>query len=328
MQVKRVSISFRQIESLELDISYTQNMRLTFLFLICGLLALPAPAHSWYPRTQTESLLPDGWAGTLVGTNKIFVVGSGDTLIEIARRGRLSYQGLIAANPGVNPWQPEIGQDLVLPFATILPLDLQQGITINLAEFRLYLVWEDAGRIRVRIYPIGLGREGWATPEGDYRVTTIIERPVWTIPAALREENPERSPLMAPGPDNPLGSHWIGLSVDGYGIHGTNRPYGIGRQVSHGCIRLYPRGIIDLVDKIAKGTPVKIIYRPIKVGRQADILYLEAHADYLGRVDDPIKEIESQGAALGWLFSLPDKEKASRVLQEARGVPSRISMIE
>ncbi|MCW8892745.1 MAG: hypothetical protein OQL18_05445, partial [Deltaproteobacteria bacterium] len=64
------------------------------------------------------------------------------------------------------------------------------------------------------------------------------------------------------------------------------------------------------------------------VGRQADILYLEAHADYLGRVDDPIKEIESQGAALGWLFSLPDKEKASRVLQEARGVPSRISMIE
>lgn len=303
-------------------------MRLVIFFIISSLLTLPAPGHSWYPRIPAESLLSDNWAGTLVGTNKAFVVGSGETLIEIARRGRLGFQNLVAANPGVNPWQPDIGRELVLPYSIILPLDLQLGITINLAEFRLYLVWKDSGQTRVRIYPIGLGREGWATPEGDYRVTSIIDSPVWTIPAALRQENSERSPVVVPGPDNPLGSHWIGLSADGYGIHGTNRPYGVGRRVSHGCIRLYPQGIIDLVDKIGQGTPVKIIYQPIKVGRQADVLYLEVHADYLERVDDSMKEIQRQMTTLGWPLPVVNTETCLRILQEARGIPLILPTID
>ena len=303
-------------------------MRLILLFIICGVLALPAPGDSWYPRNQAESLLANNTGGTLVGADKVFFAGAGDTLMEIARRGQLGFQNLVAANPGVNPWQPDIGRELVLPYATILPLGLQQGITVNLAEFRLYLVWQDAGRMRVRIYPIGLGREGWATPEGNYRVTNIIDSPVWTVPAALREENPETSPVVAPGPENPLGSHWIGLSVDGYGIHGTNRPYGVGRRVSHGCIRLYPQDIIDLVDKISRGTPVKIIYQPIKVGRQADTFYLEVHADYLGRVDDPMKEVQNQMAALGWLPPVPETENFFRIIQEARGIPLKVAAIK
>ncbi|MCK5793349.1 MAG: L,D-transpeptidase family protein [Anaerolineales bacterium] len=288
--------------------------------IFCVLLFFPSQCFSWYPRLQTASRLPEFWTGMVVGSNKPFIVGSDDTLVGIARRGRLGYQGLIAANPGVDPWHPGRGRELLLPYAAILPFGVQKGITVNLAEFRLYLVWEDRGQLRVRIYPIGLGRDGWSTPEGNFRITTIIDNPLWTIPVSLREESPEQSVIVSPGPENPLGSHWIGLSVEGYGIHGTNRPYGIGRQISHGCIRLYPRDIVDLVGKVEKGVPVRIIYQPIKVGRRADTLYVEIHADYLSRLDDPLGEIKQQARAMKWQQPL-DKKMLERIVREARGIP-------
>ena len=259
----------------------------------------------------------------LIGSNKWFTVGREDSLIEIARRGRLGYSALVAANPGVDPWQPEMGTELLLPYSTLLPLDLHPGITINLAEYRLYLVWEDSGQMRVRIYPIGLGREGWMTPEGDFRVVTIIDDPVWTMPAQMRELEPDQPALVQPGPDNPLGSHWIGLSLSGYGIHGTNRPYGIGRRVSHGCIRLYPRDIVDLVSRINKSTPVRITYQPIKVGRDEHNLFVEVHPDYLERIVDPLMDVERQSTALGWTKPLSGEQLAN-ILREARGIPQRL----
>jgi L,D-transpeptidase ErfK/SrfK len=202
-----------------------------------------------------------------------------------------------------------------------LPLALQQpGITINLAEYRLYLVWEEDNQWRVRIYPIGLGRDGWLTPEGEYQVANMIENPVWTMPAALREENPQLPAVIPPGPENPLGSHWIGLSQPGYGIHGTNRPYGIGRRVSHGCIRLYPDDIRDLVKRVARGMAVKVIYQPIKLGRQGKTLYLEAHKDYLERFPDAPAEVRRQAQVLGWQQPLLEEIIAPHLVA-SRGVP-------
>ena len=278
-------------------------------------------SYAWYPRLPSAGSIDPPLAGRLVGSNRDYYIGRADTLLEVARRGRLGYQNLVAANPGVDPWQPSPGARLVLPYATLLPPGLAQpGVTINLAEFRLYLVWRDGEQLRVRIYPIGLGRDGWLTPEGEYQVANMIENPLWTMPATLREENPELPAVIPPGPDNPLGSHWIGLSEPGYGIHGTNRPYGIGRQVSHGCIRLYPSGIRDLVNRVARGMAVKVIYQPIKLGRQGETLYLEAHQDYLGRLPDALAEVRRQAQALGWQRPLLDEIIAPH-LAGSRGVP-------
>lgn len=305
-------------------------MRKGLLILIGAAICLglpgcnPQPAQAWYPRLEKHSIIPPSEVPAQVGVNRPYWVGHDETLIGIARRAGIGYQALTAANPGVDPWLPQVGTELILPRAAILPGRLALGVTINLAEFRLYLVWEEQGKTRVRIYPVGLGRSGWQTPLGRFKVIQIIDHPSWTAPPALREEHPERPAVIPPGPDNPLGTHWIGLSADGYGIHGTNRPYGIGRQVSHGCIRLYPEDIVDLAGRVSPGTPVHIIYRPFKLTFQQEGLLLEAHADYQQQVVDPVAEITRQARELGWQGPL-NRAELQRILEETRGVPQRLS---
>lgn len=286
-----------------------------YLFGLFGTSAL-----GWYPEIPNDSLLPGEWRGALVGRDGYCTIDHGDSLIEIARWEGLGYNNLLAANPSLNPWLPEADSGLHLPYAAILPFDAKPGITINLAEFRLYLIWQHGDRLRARIYPIGLGRQGWNTPEGDFHVRMVVEDPVWVRPESMRDETQDQPNVIAPGPDNPLGSHWIELSAEGYGIHGTNRPFGIGRRVSHGCIRLYPNDIIDLAKRVENGTPVRIVYRPIKLGRDGNRLLLEVHEDFLGRITDSREEILKAANALG-LKQIPFGRELNEILSQARGVP-------
>lgn len=294
--------------------------------VLAGLvLLLPAgPAPAWYPRSEAESLLDSASPTPVVGSNRSYVLGTDETLIELAYRAGLGYEGLAAANPGIDPWLPEAGRSVLLPYAAILPAAAGLGITINLAEYRLYLVWERAGRRYVRIYPIGIGAEGTATREGLFKVTMVVPDPSWTVPASIRAERPELPGTIPPGPENPLGTHWIGLSLEGVGIHGTNKPYGLGRRVSHGCIRLYPADIDDLAARVGKGTPVRIVYQPIKLGLRAGQLLAEVHPDFLGRIDNRLEEVRRLRGALGW-GGLLDGQALQQVLAEARGIPLPIS---
>ncbi len=290
------------------------------LLVFLPLALWPAVAASWYPRTLAQSTLANPQPGQQVGVNRPYVVGPGETLMEIAYHGGLGFQALTQTNPGLDPWAPPVGLELTLPYAALLPPGIAPGITVNLAEYRLYLLWQEGPSWQVRIYPIGLAREGRETPEGDFSVICRVPDPLWTPPAALRAEKPEL-PLSVPaGPDNPLGRYWIGLSTPGVGIHGTNQPYGIGRRVSFGCIRLYPRDIEDLVERVAIGTPVRILYQPFKVGIDRDRLLVEAHPDFLDRVSDPAGEIRRQARALGWPEELPVSDLLG-TLQESRGTP-------
>jgi L,D-transpeptidase ErfK/SrfK len=82
---------------------------------------------------------------------------------------------------------------------------------------------------------------------------------------------------IGPGRNNPLGDYALYLSIPGYLLHGTSRPYGVGMRVSHGCIRLYPEDIIKLFQQIPVGTKVRIINQPYKVGWRGEQLYVEVH---------------------------------------------------
>ena len=198
-----------------------------------------------------------------------------DTFIHLARDYNLGFTELRAANPYVDPWLPGRGTDLILPTRHILPDAPRDGVVINLADMRLYaFINGDNAPFHT---PIGIGREGLGTPEGTTKVTRKKEGPTWTPTPRMRREDPELKPHYPPGPDNPLGTHALYLGWPTYALHGTNKPFGIGRRISSGCIRLYPEKIIELYDIIPVGTKVTVVNQPIKVAWIDNQLFLEAN---------------------------------------------------
>ncbi len=220
---------------------------------------------------------------TVIGKIDRIKADESDTLLDIARRYGFGYQDMKLVNPDVDTWLPTHGQEVTLPSQFILPVAPMQGLVLNIPEMRLYYYPPKLkGKPQeVITYPLGVGREGWKTP---YLKTKIVEKkanPNWYPPESIRKEHEEAGdPLpkvVKAGPDNPLGAFAMRLGNRDYLIHGTNKPYGIGMRVSHGCIRLYPEDIEALFKEVSLKTPVNIINQPYKIGVKDNVIYLEAH---------------------------------------------------
>jgi L,D-transpeptidase ErfK/SrfK len=160
-------------------------------------------------------------------------------------------------------------------------------VTLNISEFRMYYYPPNTGK--VYSFPHGIGRQDWKTPLGQTKIQRKIKNPVWNPPESIRREHAaEGDPLPATvpaGPHNPLGTRALYLALPGeYRIHGTDvdKIYGIGMQITHGCVRMYPTDIEELYDLINVGTPVYMVKQPIKVGWLNNVLYVEAHPDLEG----------------------------------------------
>jgi len=230
------------------------------------------------PDTTQETEWPKGHyplpeEGNIIGEADTFIVKDyDDTLIDIARRHNLGYLEMIRANPEVSIWVPGVGTEVTIPGRFILPNVERTGIVINIAELRLYYYPDvkNGETPRVETYPIGIGREGFDTPLGVTETTMNIKNPAWYPPESVKREAEARGEtapsVVPPGPDNPLGDHAIILGFDGYLIHGTNQPDGIGMRASRGCIRMLPKDIESIFDRIPPGTQVNIINQPIKIG--------------------------------------------------------------
>ncbi len=202
-----------------------------------------------------------------------------DTLIDLAPELGVGYVELVAANPGVDPWLPPKGTRLVIPEARLLPSGPREGIVVNLADLRLYYFDRAAGGEfpAVRSYPIGVAKDGYATPLGDTTVKSKKEKPTWVPPESARRDDPTLGARVPPGPDNPLGEYALYLGWPSYLIHGTNDPRGVGRHSSRGCIRLYPDDIAELYPLIEPGTKVRVVNEPVKLGWIDGELYLEVN---------------------------------------------------
>ncbi len=213
---------------------------------------------------------------TYVGQMKEMRTHYDDTLIHIARANNLGFIDMRSANPKLDPWIPGEGARVILPSMKLLPTEApQKGVVINLPEMRLYYYpKENAAPLT---YSIGIGREGLSTPIGTTTVARKKVGPIWTPTDRMRKEDPTLPPVVYPGPDNPMGSHAMYLGWPQYAIHGTNKPYGIGRRLSSGCIRMYPEGIVELFSRVPAGTQVTVIDQPVKVAWIGNNLYLEAH---------------------------------------------------
>ena len=198
-----------------------------------------------------------------------------DTLVEVARRFKLGYVEMVAANPDTDPWLPGEGTDVILPTVHLLPEAAHEGIVINLADMRLYYFETPDGP--PRSYPIGIGRDGLTTPLGSTTIARKAKDPTWHPTERMRAEDPELPEVVPPGPDNPMGTRAMYLAWPLYAIHGTNKPYGIGRRSSSGCIRMYPEDAEELFDLVDVGTKVTVVDQPIKLKWTDGELFMEAH---------------------------------------------------
>ena len=216
----------------------------------------------------------------LVGHISVANVMEGDTLSDIARMYNVGYTEIRIANPNIDPWLPKEGQEVMIPDMHVLPDAARNDIVINVPEMRMYY-YDKHGSSGIRSFPISVGRQEWITPHGEMLVTGKLEAPSWYPPASILKEHEEMGeplPRVVPaGPDNPLGRYALLLSKKGYLIHGTNKPYGIGMRVTHGCVRMYPKHIEWLFAKIQRGATVTVVNQPLKVGRMNNAIFLEAH---------------------------------------------------
>lgn len=215
----------------------------------------------------------------IIGQVQVIQAKYEDTFADLGSANDLGYLEMVAANPGVDPWLPGAGTEVILPTRFILPPGPREGIVINLAEYRLY--YFPKGQNVVHTYPLGIGREGWGSPIAHTTITAKTPNPGWTPPASIRAEHAaEGDPLPAyvpPGPDNPLGPFKFTLGTPGYLIHGSNKKFGIGMRVSHGCFRMLNHNVLELAKLAPVGTSVRILNEPYKFGVNGGKVYLEAH---------------------------------------------------
>lgn len=294
------------------------------------LLTLVFPSLS---ALATEYPLPAAQS-RLIGENQYYTVPEGKhTLEDIAAKYQLGLSNLLEANPGVDPFLPKPGSQLIIPLQLILPNAPREGIVINVAEMRLY--YYPKGKKTVEVLPIGLGQIGKDTPEN--WVTTVQRKranPTWTPTPRIRKEYAAKGEILPAvwpaGPDNPMGLYALYIG-NLYAIHGTNASFGIGLRVSQGCVRLRHEDIEHLFKTVPVGTRVQFVNQPIKATEEPDgKRYLAVHQP-LSRT---VAEFESNEPVA---ISLPkeiakfiakadtDSSVIKKLLDERTGVPMRIN---
>ena len=270
-----------------------------------------------------------GPAEWLIGRATSTLPRKGETFLEIGRRYDLGYNEMIAANRNSDPWIPKVDEPLVVPGRWLVPDSPRVGIVLNIPEMRLYY-FRDGGR-QVVTAPVGLGREDWKTPQGGFRVRGKTVNPTWVIPETIRKERIKENGFseysIAGGtPENPLGKYRLELSLPTYGIHGSNKEWGVGMLVSHGCLRLYNEDIATLFPMIEVGTPGAFVYEPVKVGKHLGRVLVEVHDDIYGFVPALYNSAVDILERRGWMKEV-DPDLLEVAVEARTGVPVDVGWI-
>ncbi len=121
----------------------------------------------------------------------------------------------------------------------------RRQVLVSIADRKLAVI-ED-GRV-LKIYPIAVGKPSTPSPSGEFEIINRVSHPTYY----------HKGTVIPPGPANPLGTRWMGLSLKGYGIHGTNEPRSIGKARSHGCIRMAKTDLEEVFKMLRAGDEVSI----------------------------------------------------------------------
>ena len=152
--------------------------------------------------------------------------------------------------PTVSPNAPEMIPEMLVPSPAVTPVEESIRLVVQRGKRRVVVY---RGTTVLAKYPIAVGKTGWETPIGDFKVLTKEENPIF--------KSFKTGMIIEPGPDNPLGVRWIGIWTDGktqLGFHGTDQPELIGKAVSHGCIRMHNKDVVALYKLVEMGTMVTV----------------------------------------------------------------------
>lgn len=304
-----------------------------FSFLILLATALPATAAVADKKTSKEAGKVV-FTGNAIGQMKTVTARYEDTLVHIGRDYDVGFVEMRAANPHLDPWIPGSGARVVVPTMHLLPDAPRQSVVINLSEMRMYIY--QSKYAPPLTFPIGIGRDGLRTPVGVTQIVRKKENPIWTPTERMRREDPTLPVSVPPGPDNPMGTHALYLGFETIAIHGTNKPYGIGRRVSSGCIRMFPEDITEVYKLVPVGGRVTVVDQPIKAAWVGDKLFLEVHptqeqAAIMER-EGAIPDYRLSDRDLAYIMRVAGKQVEEldwaairKVVKERRGYPIEIA---
>ena len=300
-------------------------LKTSLLLIILSLLlsthnSAVAKEYRYHFPSRNEKLVK---AKTVVGAVQTHKIKPEETLLDVARNYGLGVNEIQILYPHMDPWIPEVGQNLTIPIMWVLPLTKHRGIVINIPEMRLYHFFPKTGMVKT--YPVGIGDLTTETPLGIFKVAQRVVDPEWKVPPDRRERYGGVG-IMPPGADNPLGKYWVGLSNRKYGIHGTNNPWSIGRSVSGGCIRLYPEHISQLFKEVSIGINVEIIYEPVKFGLRNREIFIEVHPDLYEKIEDPQDYTSILMIKLG-IRNFVSMEEIRKALERQDGVPVSVGIM-
>lgn len=291
-------------------------------------LVAPSPLIRWlyipWVTILALACLPMAMAEPLPAriTGELFeyTVKTGDYLTKIGARFGVTPTLLATANELKYDARLKPGQILKIENRHIVPASLADGLLINLPQRMLFFF--RAGKL-VMAYPVGLGKPDWRTPAGKFSVVEKVFNKTWLVPKSIQEEMRRKGKLVMtevpPGPDNPLGKYWIGLSIPAIGIHGTIAPASIFHFQSHGCIRLHPDDIEALFAQVERGTTGRIIYVPLLLTEAGGRVFIEAHRDSYHLGDASLDTLEQMALDAG-LSDHINWKLAAEVLKLREGV--------
>lgn len=174
----------------------------------------------------------------------------------LAEKGHTSQRAIERLNPGVAWPNPPAGTEVTLPDCSS-SVSAKAG-SLRIALTRMEITAFDAEGKMIALFPCSIARDKSRRPAGELCVKNVAPNPTYLYdPQMFVPDGPKASKLVIPpGPNNPVGLAWIGLSLQGYGMHGTPIPEKIGRAESHGCFRLANWNAVKLIKMVRPGVPV------------------------------------------------------------------------
>jgi L,D-transpeptidase ErfK/SrfK len=285
----------------------------------------PPPAAS--AALASATLAPI--AHRIVGSEFNFTVADGNSFTSIGSRFGESPRILARDNGKQVTDRLDAGDTIHIDNRHIVPVEGSDLIEVNLPQRMLFHF--ESGRLS-GAYPVAIGQPGkqWQTPIGSFTVIQMREDPTWRVPSSIQREEEEQGKEVVdeiePGPNNPLGKYWIGLSFPVVGIHGTNHPISVYSYRTHGCVRLHPDDIEALFNAIDLNDRGEIVYLPVMLARLDDgRMFLESERDIYHKGTGGIAAVRALAQA-GRIDNQIDWFHAGQVVNDEEGIARDVTL--